>query len=490
MKTRTRKPGFKKRLIPAIAVLLIGAMGSYLLFASHADSFITLYELYYPGGGANAIYHTTDAASSQDEITNHGWKLKGSYKYVNEVGSNPIPVYRGHEYGTRNNFYTTNKANIPSSYAYIGIAFYEASSPTVPYGYIRNTTSGYKLDYPCSCNPAPVVTPPPPPPSGGGTNPTPAPKTTPKTTPKVVVTGAGAAPAAPPTNAADAAVSAGTLGANLKMPADNASAIHIAYGTSDDVLINSTQDTAVSGNDVTIPLTSLSAKTTYSYQIVRNNGGGTVSSPTAHFTTKGYTIAITFQDANGNPLSGISGSIADSKQSATSDKDGKLTFENLDGGSYTITFSYKDHQHTLDYNTDSITDAGAPDKVAVLADSVDVSQFSSGDASTQQTAGKHSSGKIILGALVILLLIGGGLWYFIWRGRKSYDPLADYSAIPLPQSQPSVIQSPTNASNPSPGPTPSTLSSGHESLREMVIKSMHEQAQAKKNQNPPEPPKL
>ncbi len=143
------------RLLLAIAFVgIVGVVGSGSLGLSspsigHADTLITLYKLSYAADGPNAIYNTTDSAAATSAI-NNGWRLLGKYKYVNEAGSKPIPVYRWHKTGTRLNIYTANKAYVPTGYTYVGVAFYESSSTTVPYGYCRSTASGYKLDYPCT----------------------------------------------------------------------------------------------------------------------------------------------------------------------------------------------------------------------------------------------------------------------------------------------------------------------------------------------------
>lgn len=285
---------------------------------------------------------------------------------------------------------------------------------------------------------------------------------------------------APGTSAAT--VTAGTLGASLKVPADGASSLHIVYGTSQDLLINSTDESNASGSDVTAALNGLTAKTTYYFQIVRTNTIGTSTSPVANFSTQGYTLAIGFEDADGNPVSGIEGKLttsdtaaADSNnKSAKSDSDGVMSFSGLQNGTYTVTFSYQGSEHTLDYNTDSLVAAGSPDDIAVLSDSVDLSQFSTGSGS--KAASKHSSSAGGIIVIILLLLVTGFTIWFIRRRRQQallgalgtlpYEPLPAPTTKSKAPSQPQLSPTPTHAG---------------ESLRDMVIKSMHAEAQKRQH---------
>jgi hypothetical protein len=184
-----KSPSFLGKLnkwtVIAFVIVVFGGLGSYFLYASHADSLSTLYRF---RKGTSHMY--TASASEEASLKNGGWTLEGQYNFVNEAGSVPVPVYRlyrggDHLFTTSSTESSTLKA---AGWGYEGVAFQSASSVTVPYGYCRqNWTRLYKsgaghfftasagevntsvaagwhvesskafsLDYFCSTNPAPV----------------------------------------------------------------------------------------------------------------------------------------------------------------------------------------------------------------------------------------------------------------------------------------------------------------------------------------------
>lgn len=476
------------RLLLVIAFVgIVGVVGSGSLGLSppsigHADTLITLYKLSYAADGPNAIYNTTSSSAATTEI-NNGWRLLGTYKYVNETGSSPIPVYRWHKTGTKLNIYTTNKSYVPTGYTYIGVAFYESSSATVPYGYCRSTASGYKLDYPCTTNPAP---PPPPAPKPTPTpTPTPAPAPGPVTTaPRKTTTNntaPGAAPAAP-SSAADATVATGTASAMLVVPAGNASKIHLSYGAKDGLSLD-TDDLAVSGATTTLTLTDLQASSDYIYQIVRTNSAGAVAtSDPATFRTLGYNATLQFIDKHRKPVVGINGSINDSAGTKSkSDGSGKMSFTNLPAGNYTVTYTFNHHKYTQGFDTTSDTSAqtnpdGTPATIE-LTDVINVDNLTA-NAVTKSAPKKHGGAGTVVVIILLILLLGGGLWAFL-RRRRRQRLLAEYSTLgsPLNGGQSDVMDQKSieeyNKHQAPAGPLPAHAG---ESLRDMVLESMHAQA--------------
>jgi len=465
-----------------VFVALVGGIGSHYLFTSHADSLLTLYKMAYPGGTQYEIYNTTSAASEQTEIS-HGWKLLGSYKFVNEAGSAPIPVYQGHQTGTRNNIYSTNKASIPAGWT-ISTAFYESSSSRVPYGYCRSTASGYKLDLPCSTNPAPA--PPPAPAPTPTPTPTPSPSPTPSPTPVKTApkpTAPVASPTTPSANA-DGTVTTGTTTAAIKLPAGNATTLHLVYGKTAVSLNQASPDQATNNTDITVTVTGLSAKTVYYYQIVRSLNGQIATSPVADFTTRGYDVSLVLLSKD-KPVSGVIGQLDNTK--VTSGKDGRLTFKNVADGSYSVRFTYKGHTYSQAISTDS---AAVNDELAPTAveQSVDLDDLEPTAARSISPSANGSAMPVTIMIVIGLALVGGGVWFALFRRRGSggLEPYAP--TIPINPSVGGDIldkHSYRLSKQKLPEPEPLPEHAG-KSLREMVVESMHAEAARRKAQQPPD----
>lgn len=291
--------------------------------------------------------------------------------------------------------------------------------------------------------------------------------------------------------AADGSVAAGTLNAVATIPADGASSVYITYGMSPDNLDSSTDSADTTTGNATVNISNLIPKTDYFYQIIRSDtAGNTSTSSPVGFKTSGYTVTVHYIDKNGKAVSGIAGAIDDAdKSSGKSDKNGNLTFSNLDSGQYTVTYHYGKLNYKQSFDTDSAGDGSDdPGKTITLKNTVNVSKLSASSGSTAGYTGKKSSGPwgIILFILFVIILVVG---FILWRRRRrnaalygAYSPSASYAAM-----TPDVIDKPTPlvAAVPVPkkkksDPAPEQLEHVGESLRDMVIQSMHEEAQKRK----------
>jgi hypothetical protein len=279
---------------------------------------------------------------------------------------------------------------------------------------------------------------------------------------------------------ANATVAAGTLSADISVPADGAQSAYILYGLSADTLDGSSDDVTVTGSKAGIPISGLQPKTKYYYQIVRTSVDGTITtSPTVSFDTAGYSVVLHLVDAQKKPVANIPGLITDSDNTSTkSDKNGDLKFFNLGAGKYTVKYVYNKLTYSKDFNTDSATDKTG--KVAVLGATINVSALKSGAA-----AKKSSTGTILI-LLFFIIIIGGAIaWLVIRRRSLSYlapqigyntpqpsaNPVVNIPPPPIPQV--AVPRQPNVAQNPE-------LDHVGESLREMVVRSMHEEAERRK----------
>jgi hypothetical protein len=337
----------------------------------------------------------------------------------------------------------------------------------------------------------PVVPPPPPPPTGGGGT-TPGTGggtgTTKKTTP------ATTNPAAP----ADANVASGTLSAIATIPANGAKSAYLQFGTSPENLSDSSDSVTFVGSTANTTLSNLQAKTTYYYQVVRTASNGSVSSSAnGTFTTTGYAVTLHFIDKDNKPVKGIDGVIDDADVTQTkSDTNGDLKFYDLDAGSYTVKYLYNKLSYKQDFNTDSISDDDlSSGKTVVLKDTVNVSTLKNGSTAALPTK-KHSSVLKVVLWLLFLLLMGGAIVWLLIRRRRMQELNALYGgggssvyvggepgAIDMPTEEavqlpppPQVINAPVAPPVTPPSASGPEASHAGESLRDMVLRSMHEEA--------------
>lgn len=278
------------------------------------------------------------------------------------------------------------------------------------------------------------------------------------------------------------------------MSADGASSVYISYGATADTLTTSTDDTPFTSDPMDITLSNLQAKTTYYYQVIRTNSAGIVtSSSTDSFTTGGYGITLHFVDAKGKALADIAGLINDDSSTITkSDKNGDLKFYDLDTGSYTVKYSYNKLTYTKDFDTSDATDDGTnPGQIAVLSDTINVSTLKNGSTQPLPTK-KHSSIGTVLLLLFLIFLVGGIIVWLVLRRRAQDNLYGTYSStqksaptpiIDMPTTGATIIPPLSATAKKQRAPKPENIDNLEhvgESLREMVIRSMHEEAQKRK----------
>ncbi|TAH34249.1 hypothetical protein EYC59_03110 [Candidatus Saccharibacteria bacterium] len=342
--------------------------------------------------------------------------------------------------------------------------------------------------------PAPAPTPTPSPTPSPSPSPSPsAPKTTtPKATTPKTTTPTPAPPAAPTVSkAADATITTGSTTATLSIPSGNAGSLYIRYGTDSNNLNRSSDIQTLSGATATIKLDNLNGKTTYTYEIVRTQGTQMATSPQASFTTKGYTLNITFTDASGKPVKGISTQLGNGKP-VKSDEDGVVAFKNLGSGSYSPIFEYNGQSYSENFSTSSDGKA-AEDGTVVLNKTIDLSKLHQTAQVVTNAEKPQSSSNVgaVLVLILLLALVGGGVWWAIHRKRRLLAEAYGYAPTdyvppvvvnsPAPQLEPeptAVVEAVVhhNKTKKQPGqPTPAPVHMG-ESLRDMVIQSMAEDA--------------
>lgn len=338
--------------------------------------------------------------------------------------------------------------------------------------------------------PVPAPTPAPTPSPSPTPTPTPTPTKSGSSTPATHKSTGGLAVTTAPTSSIVGSVAAGTLSAVITTPSDGAATIAVSYGSStDDSAAYNTDPVDASSGTASITLLYLTPKTDYTYQLIRTDAAGkvTTSSP-GTFTTTGYVAKLHFVDGSGKPVSGIHGAINDdSNSAAVSDKNGDMSFGGLGDGQYTVTFHYGKLNFTRDFNTETAGDGSSdPANAIVLKDVVNVSKLTGGSKSGYTGPAHHSAWPIILLIVLFLAAAAAAVWWWLRRRKNAggYLPLSgDYALATLPSATSPLppIKPPKKVKHRKDGPQPEHLEHVGESLRDMVIKSMHEEAQRRKN---------
>jgi hypothetical protein len=469
-------------------------MGTYYKGSSIYVSGIALNE----GTGSNTNMQVDNAISNIDDI-HGGYTLTAANTLPDGcLGLTPVPATppcpAGYS-GTYPNC-VPPPTNPPPSNPNVTVCDLSTKQVvTIPQSTVNANPNRYSSDL-SKCNTTPVT----PPPTGGGGG-----ITTPKPAP-VPATAAqkAAASSSQKTGTANATAETGTLSAILSVPADGAQRVYVLFGTTANDLSSTSDDVTFDGDKTNVALSDLSPKTDYFYQIVRTSANGQVtSSPNGTFTTTGYAITLHFIDNDDKSIAGIDGVIDDPDVSQTkSDKNGDLKFYDLDGGTYSVKYLYKKLSYSKDFDTSSISeDDLSSGKTIVLQDTVNVSTLKNG--SKAPLPKKHSSvGRVIL-LLFFILLIGGAIVWILLRRRRmleQFNSADDYTTFSPPAgpavvvgSDPDVIGAPAEPTPKSKTPklvtppvtpttgTDSNLEHVGESLKDMVLKSMHEEAQKRKD---------
>jgi hypothetical protein len=295
-------------------------------------------------------------------------------------------------------------------------------------------------------------------------------------------------------SAADASVASGTLTAVITAPADTASRIVVYYGSSASSLDYSSDPADSSSGTAIITLVNLTPNTQYYYQLVRTDASGkTASSNTSNFTTAGFLASLHFIDAKGKPVAGVHGAINDQYKTATiSDKNGDMTFAELSDGQYTVTFHYGKLNYTRDFNTETAGDGSAnPGNVIALKDIVNVSKLNGGKTTGYTGPSHHSPWPTILVIFFLLAALAGGVVW--WLRRRAIagsaptfrPPKGDFALSTLPSAaSPLPPVKPKKVKHRKKQPELEHLEHVGESLRDMVLKSMHEEAVKRKASKP------
>ncbi len=311
----------------------------------------------------------------------------------------------------------------------------------------------------------------------------PAPKPAPATPAAPSVQPGASTPAATASslsNAADGAPTAGTLAANIDVPAGGAAKVHINYGTSPLKLDQNTPDQDVTGDKGTVSLTGLDPTTQYTYTIIRSaaNGQTTTSAPAA-FSTLGFVITLHFVDSQNKGIQGISANLDGQKANKISGNSGNSEFTNISAGDHTVSYTYNDKKFskkiTAGASAVNPTEAASA-KVVTLDHTINVQKAV---GVTEQTPQKSSNLLNALIPIIVILLAFGLVLFGILRRRRKQQAQSyyeDFPAAPSPEYQPVAPAVSRNVST-------RQDSAAHmgESLKDMVLRSMAEEAKRRED---------
>lgn len=491
--------------LAVFTAMLFGVIGSYTLLQTHAATTDTLTgnqtidagsQLVSQNGGIKLKMQTDGNLVLYNWQNTAIWSTntagKGGTVFVLQASDGNLVIYTAKTNGTP--VWAANTYDKGGTKLIVqndgNVVLYTAGGTAV-----WNTgTSGKQGTPPPTPTPSPAPAP----------TPTPTPAKPKTTTPKAATPSPAPSAAPAVSNAADATVAAGSGAATLSVPAGNAGTVYIRYGTDANNLNRSSDIQTLSGTTATIQLDKLNGKTTYTYQIVRTQGTQTTTSANATFTTKGYTIVLKFTDASGKPVDGISAQLGSGK-AVKCDDDGTVTFKNLGTGSYSPIFTYNGQSYSENFSTSS-DGKESDDGTIVLSKTIDLSKLhkNSAQAVTKNQSESGSSKISVLILVLLLALVGGGIWWAIRRKRRllaeayGYAP-TDYvppvivdNPAPIPQTNPepkAVVEAVARHGKTKKHHEPTTPAPAHigESLRDMVIQSMAEDA-AKHQNDRPKPP--
>jgi hypothetical protein len=267
------------------------------------------------------------------------------------------------------------------------------------------------------------------------------------------------------------------LAAEVKVPVGSAAVVRIKYGKNPLSLDLTTTDQPINGSEALVLMTGLDAATTYAYEVVRTDRSGKiVSSAPGTFQTLGYVIAAHFVDNKNKGIQGIPAKLNIQEGEKRSDNDGNVSFSNVPEGSHTLTYTYRDKEYTKLVTASSATVSpaeAAAARVITLDHTIDVQEAVNGAAVAPEAKRESSLAGLLIalgiGLLAIVLVVAG---YIVQRKRRQAAEYYDNSpAPPLPEYKPLAP-----ASNVPPAVRPPEAVHMGESLKDMVLRSMAEEA--------------
>ncbi|MDB5181734.1 MAG: hypothetical protein JWP13_497 [Candidatus Saccharibacteria bacterium] len=281
-------------------------------------------------------------------------------------------------------------------------------------------------------------------------------------------------PKAATATSAGAVALAGTMAAELKIRTDNTATVRVTYGKNPANLDLSSPDMPVSGAETTIPLTGLTPATTYAYRIIRTDvASKKVTTPMGNFSTLGYVISLHFVDSKNKGIAGIPVTVINTNKEKTSDDNGDIRFTEVADGNHSVKYTYlgKTYTKTFPANASLVSpeEAAAP-RVVTLDYSIDIQAAAVAKNQPLSKNGNDTALILVagLGLLAGILVIAA---FALRRNKRRYTGYSDDPAPPLPDYQP--LAPPVM-----PGQKPRQAEHIGESLKDLVIRSMTEEAQS------------
>lgn len=286
--------------------------------------------------------------------------------------------------------------------------------------------------------PPPPVTPPPPTPVTPAPAPPARPTPRPSTPSPVPAPAPGAAPAPELSTSADAVITAGTLGVELRIPAGNAARTQVVYGTNPLLLETKSAEADLGGGaEAVISLAGLEPRQTYTYQIVRLAADGrSVSSTPATFTTAGIDVTVTFTSGK-QPVKGVKSKLSSNTFTGVSDAKGLVTFINTVPGDYNLTYSYQSKNYTekIRVPAPALATDSSPTQIDVIKHKIDITKATVVSQSTPSGLKLLLIGAGVV-AMVVLIFVMVARRRLSQASDEQYGTSEDFPAATAPVAVP------------------------------------------------------
>jgi hypothetical protein len=189
--------------------------------------------------------------------------------------------------------------------------------------------------------------------------------------------------------------------------------VFIRFGTSKDALTSQTQpDNFGTTHNVSIDPKLLLPGTTYYYVIVsKDQQGNTTQSEVHSFTTKGLTLTVIIFDKNHKPLAHKQVTLHSKPQTATTDVNGSVTFQNVVPGDHQVIYQQGSQTFTQpisvanNVQTSGTTQTALPQSMAVIYSVV-----------------QPSNNAATIGIVAALLVVVVAVWLLVVRPRMRLAP--------------------------------------------------------------------
>jgi len=216
----------------------------------------------------------------------------------------------------------------------------------------------------------------------------------------------------------------------------------VEYGPTKDLGLSVSSSELTAKPTLTLDFKNVRPGTSYFYRVKSSDAAGNVlTGDITTFQTQGYKVTVILKDKMGKPIKKTPVQLFSDPKEGKTDKDGKVTFENIAPGVHTLKLSI-DGKQFEEFVT--VSDNLNSDKQAVEAISnIAAQEFPITLAVTQKST-SLTSVLVMLSVVAIVGLVGGLSWW--WRQKQQASALVHHIAPGVtPRDLPNTL--PTNNSH-------------------------------------------